>query len=102
MQKCKQIQCLSYLLGNQSNEYAWLLKDQQLSESNLAVGMTHYFPLRGCHQMPEAKANIGVSFKVYHLQDLFIRCQKATLKVIKQCAVYLKKGHVDDFKSIEG
>lgn len=74
MQKCKQIQCPSYLLGNPSNESAWLLKDQQLSLSSLAVEMTHYFPLHGCHQMPEAKANTGVSFKVYHLQGLFIRC----------------------------
>lgn len=74
MPKCKQIQCLSYLLGNPSNEYNWLLKDQQLSLRSLAIEMTHYFPLHGCHQMPEAKINIGVSFKVYHLQGLFIRC----------------------------
>lgn len=104
MPKCKQIQCLSYLLGNPSNEYNWLLKDQQLSLRSLAIEMTHYFPLHGYHQMPEAKINIGVSFKVYHLQGLFIRCQKATVKIIKkQCGVlYLKKGHVDDFQYIEG
>lgn len=74
MLKCKQIPSLSYLLENPSNECTWLWEDGQLPVSSPAPEMTHYFPLRGCHQMPEAQANAGVSCKVYHLQGLFFRC----------------------------
>lgn len=74
MLKCKQIQCLSYLLGNPSNKGTWLQEDGQLPESSPALEMTHYFPLHGCHGMPEAQANAGVSCKVYHLQGMFFRC----------------------------
>ncbi|KAJ7401229.1 hypothetical protein BTVI_97929 [Pitangus sulphuratus] len=78
MQRCKQIQCPSYLLGNPSNGSTWLLEAQQLSVSSLAVDMTHSFPLHGCHQVPEAKANTGVSFKNPFKEKLLWRTEKLT------------------------